>query len=98
MKFTKEQFNALGKFYTDDLNINDADQDFMFEVFNELPQNLQAKAVEWGFSESLTRESIFEYLVEKLYNVSIHEYYDKELYNADTMNNKDVLTKLRNNK
>lgn len=95
MKFTRDQFNGLGPFHTDDLNINDGDQDFMFQVFNELPDHIQGEAVKWGFQESLTREAVFEHLVKTLYGMSIDEYYDKKVYERPTLSNRYVLDKLR---
>ena len=97
MKFTRDQFNEMGKFHTDDLNINDGDQDFMFQVFNELPDHIQGEAVKWGFQESLTREAVFEYLVKVLHGMTVTEYYDKKVYEKPVLSNKYVLDKLRDN-
>lgn len=41
MKFTRKQFDEIGPFYLDDCPIDDENQDFMFKVFNSLPNNLQ---------------------------------------------------------
>ena len=95
MKFTKEQFEELGKFYMDDLNINESDQDFMFEVFNLLPKNLQGFAVSWGLEDSVFRDDVFEYLVDKIYNISVEQYYDLKMYNFDKVDNATVLEKLK---
>lgn len=94
MKLTREQFNELGYFYIDDLNINDDDQNFMFDIFNLLPDELKGEVLQWGFSESLTREHIFEYLINKIYGFSISEYYKQEIYKTKNQSNDYVLSKL----
>ena len=94
MIFTQEQFNKISPFYLDDLNINSNDQSFMFKVFNLLPDYLQCEVIEWGFSESLTREKIFIYLIKKIYNITIDDYYKNKMYKNDVLSNTIVLTKL----
>jgi len=41
MILTKEQFTNLGEFHIDDFPIDSTDQDFMFRLFNSLPDNIQ---------------------------------------------------------
>jgi hypothetical protein len=78
MTFTREQFNELGPFYVDEFPIDNEDQDFMFQVFNSLPQILQGKIIMWGFNDTEVREDIFEHLCKKVYNMTIKEYYKSE--------------------
>jgi methylaspartate ammonia-lyase len=80
MQFTRQQFNELGPFYVDDFPIDDKDQDFMFKVFNKLPQDLQGEVISHGFNDTVVRENILEYLCEKVYNMSIEQYYDSVHY------------------
>ena len=70
MKFSREQFNEMGKLYIDDLAIDDSDQSMMFEVFNRLPSDIQGLAVQWGFSDTVFRDDVFVYLIRKLFNMS----------------------------
>ncbi len=79
MKFTKEQFNELGKFYLDDFPINDSNQDVMLNIFNVLPNHLQGLALSWGLSDSVFRNDVFEYLLKKLLNMSVDEYYESKI-------------------
>lgn len=95
MKFTKEQFTNLGSFYIDDLNINESDQDFMFEVFNLLPKNLQGLAISHGFGDSVFGDNVFKYMIEKIHNISMEQYYDFKIYNFDKIDNETVLEKLK---
>lgn len=95
MKFTKEQFEELGNFYTDDLNINSSDQNFMFEVFNLLPRNLQGLAVSWGLSDSDFQDGVLKYLIAKIHNLTVDEYYELEMYDCETINSDIVLEKLK---
>ncbi len=77
MKFTREQYESMGDFYLDDLEINQ-DREKMFELFNELPQNIQAIAVQWGFNDTEFRDSAFVFLVKKLFNKTVEEYYNRK--------------------
>lgn len=95
MKFTKEQFEELGNFYTDDLNINSSDQNFMFEVFNLLPRNLQGLAVSCGLSDSDFQYGVFKYLIVQIHNLTVDEYYKLKMYDCETINSDIVLEKLK---
>lgn len=97
MRFTREQFDDIGKFYIDDLNINDEDQGFMLQVFNELPNHLQGLAVQWGFSDTVFRDDVFEYLIKALHGMTVTEYYDKKVHERPNLSNQFVLDKLRDN-
>ena len=77
MKFTKEQYDSMGKFYLDDLEI-DKDSEKMFELFNELPKNIQGIAVQWGFNDTEFRDQAFVFLVKKLFNQTVEEYYNSK--------------------
>ena len=77
MKFTKEQYDSMGEFYLDDLEINQ-DSEKMFEIFNELPDNIQGIAVQWGFNDTVFRDNAFVFLVKKLFNQTVEEYYNRK--------------------
>jgi hypothetical protein len=76
MKFTKEQYDEMGKLYLDDLPFDDSDTDLMLELFNNLPDDLQGTAVSWGFNDTVFREDLFEYLLETQFGWTPKEYYD----------------------
>lgn len=80
MKFTKEQFEELGKFYIDDFPINDSDQDLMLKVFNSLPYEQQGLAISWGLNDTVFRDNVFEYMCETQLGMSVDEYYKSEIY------------------
>lgn len=99
MIYTREQFNnSIGPFYEDDLNINDEDQNFMFEVFNLLPANIQALAVAWSCSDTEFGEKAFTYLVENIYSIEVEEYYKRGIWKEPNLNNEYVLNMLNNGK
>jgi len=79
MKFTREQYNSMGKFgfYMDDLELEDESVDKMFDLFNTLPDNIQATAVAWGFSDTCFRDEAFTFLVKKLFGMTTDEYYNQ---------------------
>jgi hypothetical protein len=77
MKFTKEQYYSMGEFCLDDLEINQ-DSEKMFELFNELPDNIQGIAVQWGFNDTVFRDEAFVFLVKKLFNQTVEEYYNRK--------------------
>jgi hypothetical protein len=79
MKFTKKQFEELGKFYIDDFPIDDSNQEIMYELFNTLPNEIQAKAVAWGLSDSVFGDDVFEYLCNEKLNMTCEEYYKSEV-------------------
>lgn len=93
MKFTREQFDDMGPFHVDELNINN-DQEFMFKVFNLLPDDLQGEVVKWGFNDTPAREAIFEHLVDILHRVSVAVYYNDKMGEDGNLDNDYVLSKL----
>ena len=67
----------MGEFYLDDLEIN-KDSEKMFELFNELPDNIQGIAVQWGIYDTVFRDDAFVFLVKKLFNQTVEEYYNRK--------------------
>jgi len=67
----------MGEFHLDDLEINQ-DSEKMFELFNELPDNIQGIAVQWGFNDTVFRDEAFVILVKKLFNKTVEEYYNRK--------------------
>ena len=78
MKLTREQYDEIGKFYLDDFPIS-SKQDFMFELFNHLPNNIQSEAIAWGFSDTVFRDNVFEYLCDNQLDMTCKEYYESEV-------------------
>ena len=91
MKFTLQQFTEIGPFYIDDFPINDRDQSLMFQVFNHLPEHIQGAVISWGFSDTPTKENIFEFMCENQLGMSIDEYYDSDIHKQfmDGLENND---------
>lgn len=86
MKFTKEQFEYLekqgGKFYLDDLPFDDSDRNKMYLLFNALPEDIQGGVISWGFSDTVNREKISEFLLNNQLGLTFDEYYE----NYDELN------------
>ena len=78
MVFTREQFDELGKFYIDDFPIS-SNQDFMFNLFNSLPNHEQGLAIQWGFNDTVFRDNVFELLCESQLNMTCEEYYKSKI-------------------
>ena len=78
MVISREQFNELGKFYIDDFPIS-GNQDFMFELFNSLPKNLKGLAIQWGLSDTVFRDDVFELLCKNQLNMTCEEYYNSKI-------------------
>lgn len=77
MKFSREQFDKLGRFYLDDFPYKFS-KDELFELFNSLSDYLQSQVVEWGFSDTPTREAIFVEVLSRL-GFTPEQYYESEL-------------------
>ena len=89
MKFTREQFNELGKFYIDDFPIS-SNQDIMFILFNYLDRPLQGLAVSWGLSDTVFRDSVFDLLCDKFLNMTCEQYYKSEIAKAYFDNGEEI--------
>lgn len=50
-------FSAIGKSF---------DEDVIVKIFNKLPEDIKLDAIKWGISDTLIRDSIFEWVVENL--------------------------------
>jgi hypothetical protein len=90
MRLTKEQFNYLeedgGKFTLDYLPFDDSDNHKMYLLFNALPQHIQGDVVSWGFSDTVVREKISEYIIEKEFGLTFDQYNDRyEELNKETL-------------
>jgi hypothetical protein len=87
MLFSKEQFEELeksGVMCLDDLNINGSDFEIRFNLFNSLPETEQGLAIQWGLSDSVFRDNVFEYLIEQWYDCDVKTYYERfEELNTD---------------
>jgi len=95
MTITREQFDKIGKFYLDDFPIS-SKQDFMFELFNNLPKHEQMLAIEWGFNDTVFLDNVFEYLCYNQLGMTCKEYYKSKI-SKDYFNN-DVLIEFDFNK
>lgn len=82
MKITREQYNEIcndsDNFYMDDFPVNDSDSDLMFELFNNLPSHEQALAIEWGFSDTVFRDNVFEILCKTQFDMTCEQYYNSD--------------------
>ena len=79
MKLTREQYDEIGKFYLDDFPVDSRDQDLMFEIFNLLPKQERMLAIEWGFSDTVFRDNVFEFLCKNQLGMTCKEYYKSEV-------------------
>jgi len=103
MKITRQQYDEIcedsGNFYMDEFPINDADQDLMFELFNNLPPHEISLAIEWGFNDTVFRDNIFEFMCENQLNMTCEEYYKSDIARDYFDNNKLIeldFNKLKN--
>lgn len=80
MKITREMFDEIGPFYLDDFAIDSSDQDFMYEVFTMLPSHEQHLALEWGCSDTVFRDNVFEFLCKAILDMTCEEYYASSVF------------------
>lgn len=79
MKFTLEQYNSnIQDWYLDDFPVPSNDN-FMFELFNLLPNRLQGIALSWSGSDSVFREDVFKYLIQICFQLTVKEFYFRKL-------------------
>jgi len=78
MKLTRKQYDEIGKFYVDDFPIT-SNQDFMFELFNNLPTHERMLAIEWGFNDTVFRDNVFEFLCKYQLGMTCEEYYESKI-------------------
>ena len=78
MKLTREQYNEIGKFYLDDFPVS-SNQDIMFDLFNHIPSHIQSVAIAWGFSDTVFRDNVFEFLCENQLGMTCENYYKSKI-------------------
>lgn len=70
MKFTLEQYNSnIQDWYLDDFTVPSNDN-FMFELFNLLPNRLQGTALSWSGSDSVFRGGGLQIFNSNLFSVN----------------------------
>ena len=90
MRITREQFDEIGNFYTDDFPIDSRNQDLMFELFNCLPKHERMLAIEWGFNDTVFRDNVFEFLCKNQFNMTCEEYYKSDIAKNYFDNNVEI--------
>jgi len=79
--FTREQFDKAGPFYLDDAPFEDVnddlswDQDMMWKVFCKMPHYDQCTGITWGLSDTVFRESAYEFVLKELLNMTPEQYH-----------------------
>jgi len=56
----------VGVFYHDNVDISDLNDSKLEKVFNELPDNVQAIAIQWGGDDTVFGDEAYVYIKENL--------------------------------
>lgn len=76
-QYLPQDFNE--NFYLDDFPVCGKNQPLMMHLFNKLPVQIQNLAIEFGFSDTVFKDSAFEYLLETQLNMTPKEYYASKI-------------------
>lgn len=82
MIFTKEQYDKIGHIEFCDFPIDGRDEELSLKIFNHLPEHIQGAAVQWGCSDTVVRDDIFEFLIETQFGMSCKEFYKNGMITA----------------
>lgn len=90
MEFTREQFDYLGPFHQKSFAIDSSDQNYMFKLFNNLPESIQGKALTFGMDDFEFLDDVLEILCETQLDMTISEYYESDIYKEYSKSGKTI--------
>jgi len=72
-------YAEYGPLYLDDFPIDSSNEDLMIRIINSLPDNIINGIIDWYCSDTVVKESIFEFLCQKIGFDTCDKYYESDI-------------------